>query len=259
MNLRDELRTAIYLTYEAGVEIMKIYDRQCEVMYKEDQSPVTEADLASNRIILDGLKKSFPEHAFLSEESEDDRTRLENEWCWLIDPLDGTREYLKRNGEFSINIALAYQKKVVLGVVYAPVQQELFFAVKGRGAYVVRNNQKAQPIQVSEREKNIRLVVGRSPKSKHVRTMAKLNQVNRIMEKGSSLKGCLIAEGKADIHYRYGPTMEWDTAAMQCIIEEAGGMIRNLDDTEIVYNREDSTNAKGFYILNRLQNKWKIV
>jgi len=259
LNLRDELRTAIYLTYEAGVEIMKIYDRQCEVMYKEDQSPVTEADLASNRIILDGLKKSFPEHAFLSEESEDDRTRLENEWCWLIDPLDGTREYLKRNGEFSINIALAYQKKVVLGVVYAPVQQELFFAVKGRGAYVVRNNQKAQPIQVSEREKNIRLVVGRSPKSKHVRTMAKLNQVNRIMEKGSSLKGCLIAEGKADIHYRYGPTMEWDTAAMQCIIEEAGGMIRNLDDTEIVYNREDSTNAKGFYILNRLQNKWKIV
>jgi len=259
LNLRDELRTAIYLTYEAGVEIMKIYDRQCEVMYKEDQSPVTEADLASNRIILDGLKKSFPEHAFLSEESEDDRTRLENEWCWLIDPLDGTREYLKRNGEFSINIALAYQKKVVLGVVYAPVQQELFFAVKGRGAYVVRNNQKAQPIQVSEREKNIRLVVGRSPKSKHVRTMAKLNQVNRIMEKGSSLKGCLIAEGRADIHYRYGPTMEWDTAAMQCIIEEAGGMIRNLDDTEIVYNREDSTNAKGFYILNRLQNKWKIV
>ena len=257
-----------------------------QLEYKDGKMPLTAADKASNAVIVESLKKHFPECAVLSEEEKDDLLRLHNPYCFVVDPLDGTKEFIKRNGQFTVNIALAENHTSVLGVIYVPVSGELYYAAKGMGAKLVTlDAEKLQEIYESEiceeeRTQRIEKVVGEelsrlTPSDLHVSDRREdlrvvmssshgCEEMNRLLEKynltnfvkmGSSLKGCVIAKGEAEVYYRHNPTMEWDTAAMQCIVEEAGAIFRQMDDTKMCYNREDSLNAKGFYIINCEDNK----
>lgn len=257
--LKPELDLAMSLAKEAGEEILRIYETDFKVEYKDDKSPLTEADKKSNQIIVSAISKNFPEHAVLSEEYDDDKSRLNNEWCWIIDPLDGTKEFLKKNGEFTVNIALAHKGRVVLGIVYIPVKDEMFYAVKGQGAFLEKHGV-SKKITVSDRTSNLVLVKSRSHASEKLQKLIDDNKgkIAKDVSSGSSIKGCLIANGTADIYYRFGLTMEWDTAAVQCVVEEADGIFRQMDDSEMTYNRENSLNEKGFYILNKIENKFSI-
>lgn len=258
--------------YRASEHIMNIYKKNFIVKYKEDASPVTEADEGANKIILDILHEAYPEWATLAEESyKDDRTnrqRLENPWCFIVDPLDGTKEFVAHVDQFSICIALAHYGKIEAGAVYAPTADVMYYAARGLGAYQVQTDGRTPPlffhpkdrIHVSDRRENLIAMVSRSHiDEKTAALLEKGKQSGRIAEvisAGSALKGCGIAAGEADIYYRMGATMEWDTAANQVIVEEAGGIMRQLDQnrSEFVYNREDSLNANGFYILNKPEN-----
>lgn len=248
------------LSIEAGKKILDIYNSEFTVEMKDNETPLTTADKEANEIIVDGLKKAFPQYSILSEESKDDKGRLENEWCWIVDPLDGTKEFIKRNGEFTVNIALSHNQRTVLGVIYVPVTKELYYGSMKSGSFYLSEGVRKR-LHVSDRISNLKLISSRSHKSEKLINLINKNQEKIAIEKtvGSSLKGCLIAKGEADVYYRFGLTSEWDTAAMQCIVEEAGGIFKQLDGTEMIYNRENTLNEKGFYILNRNENKldWK--
>ncbi len=245
----------------AGLEILKYYSpdtadtTEMGITYKENQSPLTKADTAANEIITPYLRKIFPTHAILSEEEKDNLSRLDNNLCWIVDPLDGTKEFIKKNGEFTVNIALSLNHKIILGVIYAPILDELYYAAKNFGCYL-ESSSGVEKLQVSSNTKDLVLVSSRSHKSEKLLKLIDSHQdrIKSDISKGSSLKGCLIARGDADIYYRFGYTMEWDTAAMQCIVEEARGIFRQMDDSEMLYNRENSLNEKGFYILNSTHN-----
>lgn len=252
--LTDVLETSKHLACQASKVILDIYSKDFIVDYKKDASPLTEADQKSNELIVSALKNKYPECAILAEESEDDIDRLNNDWCFVIDPLDGTKEFVKKNGEFTINIALAYKGKPVVGVIYIPVTGELYYATKNAGAFYEADG-KPERISVSLKTADIRMVRSRSHKSVKLDELIKKNGIKNICTVGSAIKGCLVAKGEAEVYYRFGYTMEWDTAAMQCIIEEAGGVFRQMDDSEMTYNRQNSLNEKGFYAINNCINK----
>ena len=248
------------LSIEAGKAIMDIYnsDDGLEVDYKADNSPLTRADRVSNRIIVEALKEKYKDIAILSEEEKDNKERLHKDYCFVIDPLDGTKEFIKRNGQFTVNIALAYKHRSIMGVIYVPAAEELYYAAHGQGSWMQDKHGTVRKLHVSDitEHDKLRLVMSGSHSCKEMEEMIESNHFTNFVKMGSSLKGCLVARGDAEIYYRHNPTMEWDTAAMQCIAEEAGAIFRQMDDSEMLYNREDSLNAKGFYIINNIQNKF---
>ncbi len=254
-----ELEVAKRLAVDAGFEIMDVYDNysDMEVVYKDDATPLTIADRRANRLIVDELRREFPDYAVLSEEEKDDKTRLDNDLCFVIDPLDGTKEFIKRNGQFTVNIALSYKNRSVMGVIYVPVTGELYYASEGKGAFMKNSEGKEIKLNVSTviDKTKLRIVMSNSHGCKEMDEFIEKYGFTNTVSIGSSLKGCMIAMGKAEVYYRFNPTMEWDTAAMQCIVEEAGGIFRQMDDTEMYYNREDSLNRKGFYIINHVDNR----
>lgn len=253
-----ELEIAKKISVEAGLEIMKIYGQvELEVEYKADHSPLTAADKASNAIIVKGLRENFPQYAILSEEEKDNRGRLENDYCFVVDPLDGTKEFLKRNGQFTVNIALAYRHRAVMGVICVPATGELFYAAEGVGAFRQAADGSVAQLHVSAQTEipELRVVMSSSHGCEEMDRLLEKYKLTHFVKVGSSLKGCMIAMGEADIYFRYNPTMEWDTAAMQCIVEQAGGIFRQMDDSPMLYNREDSLNAKGFYAINLEENR----
>lgn len=244
---------------DAGDAIMQIYqhdDFDKITDWKADNSPLTTADKAANDLIVQKLKTLFPDDAILSEEEEDDLNRLNYARCWVLDPLDGTKEFIKRNGEFTVNLALSIDGVSVWGMIYAPALDKLYWAQKDAGAWMQSGNNAAEQIQVSNKNKNLRIVGSRShehPKMQEI-IDSKKDLIERAVPMGSSLKGCLIAEGEAEIYIRHNPTMEWDTAAMQIIVEEAGGIFSQLDHSPMRYNRHNSLNEKGFYVANSQEN-----
>ncbi len=258
-----ELEVCKEIAVVAGDEIMKVYDSAegIAVDYKADNSPLTEADRASNRVIVDRLRGTFPDHAILSEEEKDNKDRLSNDLCFVIDPLDGTKEFIKRNGQFTVNIALSYKHRSVMGVIYVPVTKELYYAAQGIGAWKVTEEGVETRIHVSDITdiNDIRVVMSSSHGCAEMDELLARHNLTNLIRIGSSLKGCMIAEGKAEVYYRYNPTMEWDTAAMQCIVEEAGAIFRRMDDEEMLYNREDSVNGLGFYIINNEKTNLKLL
>lgn len=244
---------------EASKEILDIYhhsDFEKTIEWKSDDSPLTLADKAANNIIVVKLREVFPHDAILSEEEEDNLERLKAERCWILDPLDGTKEFIKRNGEFTVNLALAVNGKAVWGMIYAPVLETLYWAGAGEGAYKQVGDGQAAPITVTDRQASLRFVASRSHNHPDMERILgeQHGRVESIVSMGSSLKGCLVAEGAADVYIRHNPTMEWDTAAMQIIVEEAGGIFKQLDHSDMRYNRKDSLNAIGFYAINRAEN-----
>lgn len=242
------LNKATVAALAAGHRIMTIYKKDnLFVDYKEDKSPLTIADKDSNRIICDLLGEEFP---ILSEESKEVpyENRKDWEYFWMVDPLDGTKEFIKRNGEFTVNIALIHKDKPILGVVYAPDLDELYFAHDDLGSFC--KYKASEPINysivkcdVTDKSENTRVFFSRSHCNEV--TQNYLDQFSEIekMQMGSSLKFCKIASGEADLYPRFHPCMEWDTAASQIILEMAGGIIRNVEnDRPLIYNKENLVN-----------------
>lgn len=257
MDFSKELYEAKKIAIIAGKKILEIYRGQKYKVYtKEDNSPVTEADLAADKIIISRLKEAFPSYSILSEESEDDLSRLENDYCWIIDPIDGTKEFVNRNGEFTVNIALVYKHEVVVGVIYAPVLDELYYGEKGKGSYVVKDREYKR-LKVSDRTGKINLAISKSHKSKADEELIEKYKDNiaKVYQVGSTLKGCFTAKGIIDVVYKaVSYTKEWDIAAMQLIVEEAGAIMRDTKHNKIIYNREFVVNEHGYYIVNRKEN-----
>lgn len=241
----------------AGARILAIYEGKGEAAatYKADGSPLTLADREAHACIAERLQAAFPAYALLSEEGPGDRARLDNSHCFVVDPLDGTKEFLKRNGQFTVNIALAHRGESVVGVIYVPVQGKLYFAARGLGAHLQDAAGETRRIFVSRRTEKLRAVASLSHDCSQLQAFLRRNDIAEVVRLGSSLKGCIVAEGGAELYYRYNPTMEWDTAAMQCIVEEAGGVFRRMDGGKLRYNRESPCNESGFYAINCLENE----
>ena len=235
---------------QAGAAIMAVYRSGGDAgeTSKADGSPLTLADMAAHRTIVEGLVKLTPEIPILSEEAAGISYAERAQWTrfWLVDPLDGTREFIKRNGEFTVNIALIENGEAVLGVVYAPVLDVRYYAARGSGAFVQRGSSAAQPIRVRAHAtgETIKVVASRSHSDS--RTEALLNRLgdHKCISMGSSLKLCLVAEGAAHFYQRLGPTMEWDTAAAHAVVNEAGGRVCDLAGTELHYNKADMHNPE---------------
>jgi 3'(2'), 5'-bisphosphate nucleotidase len=248
--LRDLLPHVVDLAREAGKAILAVYaEVNPAVEYKIDNSPLTHADLASHHVILEGLNKLSPDWPVLSEESPEipfDERKLWRHF-WLVDPLDGTKEFLSRTGEFTVNIALMEANVPILGVVYAPVIDKMYFAARAAGAYRADANVISQINAVAPANSTVRMVVSRSHRSQQdsLKQFAAAAENCELIVMGSSLKFCLIAEGAADLYPRTGPTMEWDTAAAHCILEEAGGLVTGLDGNSMSYNKPVLLNS-GF-------------
>lgn len=233
---------------EAGAAILDVYQSDFDVERKDDDSPLTQADLASNRVILAHLKALTPDIPILSEESSGVPYEDRSGWTrfWLVDPLDGTKEFVKRNGEFTVNIALIEDGRPTLGIVYAPVLDVMYSSTAGEGAFRQQAGADAQPIHTAAWGPRLVVVASRSHANDATeRYLERLREDHEIevVSKGSSLKICLVAEGAAHVYPRTGPTSEWDTAAAHAVLEHAGGVL--VDATEgapLRYNKRDILN-----------------
>jgi 3'(2'), 5'-bisphosphate nucleotidase len=205
------------------------------------RGPVTEADRAVDEVLARMLPRE--DEGWLSEESKDDDRRLGKRRVWAVDPLDGTKEFVQRNGEFTVNIALVDNQRPVLGVVHAPVLERDYLACEGIGAFRSDATAQGRPIRVVKRGPGpVRVVGSRSHRGSSLDAFLSRVGPHELVEVGSSLKMCLVAEGLADVYPRLGPTCEWDTAAGQCVLEQAGGQVLKLDGNPLEYNREDTLN-----------------
>lgn len=245
---------------KAGISVIKpimdIYNRGFDVEIKEDNSPVTEADKLADKLIREYLHKRYPTYAFLTEESEDDKSRLENDYVWIIDPVDGTKDFVAKDGGFTVNIGLAYKHEVVVGVVIAPATGDIYFASKGNGAFHQIGND-IKRIHVNDKTENLTVLCSVFHLNEKEEALIEKwkDRITTKRKVGSALKACQISEGLAEISYRMSAgTKEWDTAASQCVVEEAGGLFVKPDGTPIKYNREDVYNREGYVIVNRKEN-----
>ena len=244
INIQD----IVTITKEAGDAIMQVYKQNLEVEYKQDNSPLTLADKKANDIIEDGLNQLSVNLPILSEEGKEIpyEDRKHWEYFWLVDPIDGTKEFVKKNDEFTVNIALIHKDTPVLGVVYAPALDICYWAKQDEGAF--KDGQKL-PLKTDNQRNTCKIVASRSHMSDE--TQAFIDAIDIDKEKelisiGSSLKICLVAEGEADIYPRLGPTMEWDTGAAHAIIKESGGSIKsyiNSQYLEFIYNKKKLLNC----------------
>lgn len=242
-----------YIAKKAGDAIMEIYERDFQVEYKEDESPLTEADLKSNEIICEFLQKLYPTIPLLSEENSVINYQVRRDWeyYWCIDPIDGTKEFIKKNGEFTVNIALVYKNTPVLGVVHAPALMDMYYAKQGEGAF---KNEQRLPLFINENPKEgLKVVASKSHLSQETQSFIDTLETNGIeqVSKGSSLKLCMVAEGSADIYPRLAPTMEWDTAAADAIVRESGKITYQFNSkNSLIYNKQDLLNpwfvVKGY-------------
>lgn len=256
----DELlQPVVELAHAAGVQILKIYAEDFSIEHKDDRSPLTEADMVAHHTIVAGLQSLTPRVPVLSEEETTIPFSERSLWqsYWLVDPLDGTREFIKRNGEFTVNIALIANHEAVLGVIYVPVSGVCYFASRGRGAYRKDPGKEVQPIRVRPWNGGHITVAGsRSHRDERFGRFLEQFDDHAIISMGSSLKSCLVAEGKADIYVRLGPTSEWDTAAAQCVVEEAGGKLLDTAMQPLRYNTKESLLNPYFIVCGDERHDW---
>lgn len=254
-----QLKKIEKIAIDAGEAIMQIYQSDdFDIEQKSDQSPLTKADLASHRLIVAALQKLTPEIPLLSEESAEISYQERSQWqqYWLVDPLDGTKEFIKKNGEFTVNIALIENGISILSVVYVPAQEITYSAAKGEGAFKCQNG-KRQSINAVKNARFKPTVVGsRSHAGAELTAYLQRLGQHDLVSMGSSLKFCLIAEGKADLYPRLGPTSEWDTAAAQCIVEQAGGKVVTLDGNPLRYNSKESLLNPHFMVYADDSKDW---
>lgn len=242
----EQLEEIKRIAKQAGEKILDIYtneDFSKTIDFKSDDSPLTIADKAAHEIIVKALKTLSPSIPILSEEGKHESYDVRKNWemLWCVDPLDGTKEFINKNGEFTVNIALIVDKKPILGVVYAPVLDAMYAGEKGKGAHLERNG-KVIKIEVNHKKTDLIAVQSKSHASNEEEKLLGDYHVADTISVGSSLKFCMVAEGKADIYYRHGPTMEWDTAAGQAVVEAAGGKVLSGEKT-FTYNKESLLNG----------------
>ena len=253
-----EIVAMIETALKAEKVINEVYETPFEVEIKKDDSPVTKADKMADKLIRDELSKLFPDYGFLTEESTDDGSRLNKKMIFVVDPVDGTKEFVSRNGEFTTNIALVEDHEVVAGVINAPQRNYLYYATKHGGAYRLdKATMKAKKIHVNDKVENLLVVKSISfLNEKEVELINKHS--DRIKEQksvGAALKFCAIAEGSAELQYRIGGfTKEWDVAAGDIILTEAGGFMLKPDGTRYKYNRKDVYNHEGYLLVNKMDN-----
>jgi len=232
----------IKLSQEAGKAILDIYNSDTSYKIKSDNSPLTKADLTSNKIITDYLKKLTPSIPILSEEESKIPFKIRSSWdeYWLIDPLDGTKEFIKKNGEFTVNIALINKSRPIFGVIYIPVTGEIFWGSKYNGSFTKKDGMDPIQINTNTRNDRIRIVTSRSHSANELEYFTGKIKKYETISVGSSIKFCLIANGKADIYLRLGKTSEWDTAAGDAILRYAGGNTVNFKNESLIYNSKAS-------------------
>jgi 3'(2'), 5'-bisphosphate nucleotidase len=261
----------ITLAKQAGVAIMDVYKKDFEVEFKADESPLTEADKSAHNIIEAGLlaldKQNGTQIPVLSEEGKDIPYEVRKNWeyFWLVDPVDGTKEFVKKNGEFTVNIALIHKDTPVLGVVYAPALNETYWASQGEGAYkeeITNGQSQIAKLPKEKQRKAGEIIVVASKSHMSAETEAFINQLATKDQQpttksiGSSLKICLVAEGEADIYPRLGPTMEWDTGAAHAIVNEAGMQLKKYENkvySPHLYNKENLLN-NSFIVQDKMEN-----
>ena len=239
----DLLAQVIAVARAAGREIMAVYAREFSVTLKDDDSPLTAADLAAQRVISAGLAQITPQLPQLSEESAPQDITARRDWrsLWLIDPLDGTREFVNRNGEFTVNIALVHEQQPVLGVVYAPAIGELYAAARGAGAWLVDAQGRHSSLQAAARAAlPPRVLASRSHRGTSLDALLLRLGTHALVSAGSALKFGYLGAGRADFYPRLSPTSEWDTAAGQAIAEAAGACVVGLDGVPLRYNARDT-------------------
>lgn len=248
----------IGLTRRASAAILEVYTSQIHVTDKADRSPLTEADLRSHRIIVAGLQALTPNIPILSEEASDISFEVRRQWSryWLVDPLDGTKEFISRNGEFTVNIALIENHRPVLGVVGVPVTDTLYTGIIGTGAFRQHGSEAPQAIRVTTAHHPLRIVGSRSHDTGKLATLLPNLGPHMLMKTGSSLKFCLIAEGSADLYPRFGPTSEWDTAAAHAVVSAAGGHVVRTDGSELRYNTKADVLNPDFLAYGDLEKDW---
>ncbi len=262
---RDLLAVMLGAARRASDAIMEFYDGSYSVEYKDDDSPLTSADKASDTVLSETLRAAFPEYSYLSEEETDSAERLSNRMgVFIVDPLDGTKEFLSHNGEFCVSVGYAEGGRVRAGVIAVPAQRLLYYASEGNGSYRLSFDawdgaEDFRPgagtkLRVSDRTERLVVTVSRSHLDADTEAFLAQNRdrIAEVVTTGSCLKGCMIAEGRADLHWRTGAFMkEWDTAAMQIIAEEAGALFTDADGAPMRANREDPRNPNGLRIVNR--------
>ena len=252
----------VEIAKDAGDAIMDIYRTDFDQYEKSDSSPLTEADLAAHKIICDGLNR-ISDYPILSEESEKEDVNWERrrKWntYWLVDPLDGTKEFIKKNDEFTVNIALIKDRKSVLGVVYCPPLKRFYFAEESIGAYRKDGDDEPQKIKVATEpvDGEVWKVVGsRSHGAEALQVFCKELGKYELVSMGSSLKLCLVAEGTAHIYPRLAPTCEWDTGAAQAIVEQAGGLVLAFDLQSMEYGRKEVLLNPMFIACSNINDRW---
>ncbi|KII81226.1 3'(2'),5'-bisphosphate nucleotidase CysQ [Vibrio renipiscarius] len=262
-DLSHHLPAVIDIARTAGQLILDIYQtKQYEAYTKSDSTPVTSADLAAHKFIVEKLSELTPDIPVLSEEAADISLEQRSQWdrYWLVDPLDGTQEFIARSGDFATIIALIENNKPIMGVVYGPVSGVTYYAYQGKGAW-----------KIPDMSENVRITTHKheGPQQPIAIAISRRQDINRITERMSSawnydlvplgsaaLKACLVAEGAVDCYLRLGPTGEWDTAATQCIVEEAGGRILSTLLEPLSYNERDTLENPNFIVLGDEQLPW---
>ncbi|MGD9842526.1 MAG: 3'(2'),5'-bisphosphate nucleotidase CysQ [Steroidobacteraceae bacterium] len=255
------LMAVLHLARQASTAIMQVYASEFAVENKLDDSPLTLADREAHRIIATGLQQLTPTIPVLSEESpaEQHQFTTRHHWptLWLVDPLDGTREFIKRNGEFTVNIALIHEQRPVLGVVAIPAAEVAYVGAVGLGAHRI-DEQAAQPIHTHRPARQTPIVVGsRSHRAGSLDALLVKLGKHQLCAVGSALKFCRVAEGAADFYPRLGPTSEWDTAAGQAVLEAAGGQVLNLQGKPLTYNQRDTLLNPHFMAIGDPQFAWQ--
>ncbi|MET1256720.1 3'(2'),5'-bisphosphate nucleotidase CysQ [Aliikangiella maris] len=259
------LAEIIIAAKNAGQAILRIYNNEeLNIQTKSDDSPLTQADLAAHRTIINHLTEKYSEIPCLSEESQNITFIDRKDWesCFIIDPLDGTKEFIARNDDFTVNIALVHQGKPIIGVIYVPVFDTLYYAATELGAF--KQQAKEEPVSIAVRrlpqkdgQNYFTVVASRRHGVEKVASLCQNFANFELTSRGSSLKMCLVAEGSADLYPRLAPTSEWDTAAAQVIVEQAGGQLVTLDYQPLVYNQKESLLNPHFLVLGDAQFDWQ--
>ncbi|CCG96023.1 PAPS (adenosine 3'-phosphate 5'-phosphosulfate) 3'(2'),5'-bisphosphate nucleotidase [Marinobacter nauticus ATCC 49840] len=244
MHYSSILPDVIKIADEASEKVLHIYQSDFKVNYKEDHSPITAADIASHDIIVKGLRQISRDIPILSEEGAEIPWEERKKWrrFWLIDPIDGTKDFTQRTGEFTVNIAMIEDGEPVMGVVTAPALKEAFWGIKGEGAHMRDRTGRVHRIRVAEPKDTLRVVASKNHLNEETRAFIDTLGAHETVQAGSSLKFCRIAEGHADIYPRMGPTSEWDTAAAHAVLVAAGGKVQTPEGQPLVYGKENILN-----------------
>lgn len=259
MELTEMIEPVAGIAKAAGDRILAVYATDFDVHSKDDESPLTQADLAAHREIVTSLSELAPGIPIISEEGGLPPFEERRQWprYWLIDPLDGTKEFVNRNGEFTVNIALIDGHRPVLGVVHVPVQRKTYVGCEGHGAERRSGDEAPVGIHVAtQAAEPARIVGSRSHRGASLDAFLERVGEHELVPMGSSLKFCVVAEGGADVYPRLGPTSEWDTAAAQAVVEQAGGKVLTVDGAPLAYNRKEDILNPWFVVIGAADRDW---